>query len=739
MKKLLINILFLCIVGTSIFYLSSDDFSHHHVEGIIDFESVDSLSKELKSRDIDCNNSEAYDINILLSLKDPAVEDGIDLSAESIVIQDGDNVNLLLKQHREMVKEHYTSYNENIVSKIGLDRYDYYASFYSPYIEITFDSLSDYDDSIEDIVEIVTKNYGVISSATSYVDFSTTLQESAEDDDTDTSYYPLDEAFSDIGVSTTIATGYEISVGIIDNEMPYYIDHLYNGLYHLSGGPPDISVGGSGLHASVISAIIGGQSGIANNVNFYFEEQGDSIADACNKLINSYNVNIINISLGDYYDSGYVIQDDFIDHIVYTTGCTIVISAGNTGEYISSPGRSLNAITVGATNLNLEVSDFSSYKVSEDFEDIIIKPDVVAPGECLWDISTIPNVNDGIIGHSGTSYATPMVVGVIALLMENYPTLISHPSLVKAALHMGAQKLPSQTQLYDDQAGFGLVNYQNTSTILSVPLYNKFEIPSTATNEAEVSTFDVNIPYLHDITVIANTTISPLEQSCDTDIISPIFTQYAIKIWDNNTSQYVASSTKNSNVDYLVFTNQNPNSTSFRIDIVLEADNASGRVENGSYAYKVNTHSHEYDIFEPYSSLQHRCYCECGAYLTNNHTFIENVCTMCDLVHEHEYNWAYYSKTQHIEKCACGIVGTVKRPHVLRSSDTGRYRTCIECNALIDMNTGGGLINSTKVMVSLNGSYIMPNGIIILVDEDIDAYLNGDLIFYDPNENVESI
>ena len=55
------------------------------------------------------------------------------------------------------------------------------------------------------------------------------------------------------------------------------------------------------------------------------------------------------------------------------------------------------------------------------------------------------------------------------------------------------------------------------------------------------------------------------------------------------------------------------------------------------------------------------------------------------------------------------------------------------------MNTGGGLINSTKVMVSLNGSYIMPNGIIILVDEDIDAYLNGDLIFYDPNENVESI
>ena len=31
---------------------------------------------------------------------------------------------------------------------------------------------------------------------------------------------------------------------------------------------------------------------------------------------------------------------------------------------------------------------------------------------------------------------------------------------------------------------------------------------------------------------------------------------------------------------------------------------------------------------------------------------------------------------------------------------------------------------------SQNGSYILPSGIIILVDEDVDAYMDGTLIFY---------
>ena len=37
-----------------------------------------------------------------------------------------------------------------------------------------------------------------------------------------------------------------------------------------------------------------------------------------------------------------------------------------------------------------------------------------------------------------------------------------------------------------------------------------------------------------------------------------------------------------------------------------------------------------------------------------------------------------------------------------------------------------------------NGSYIMPNGIIVLMDEDVEAYINGTLEFiYPTDEEIE--
>ena len=36
---------------------------------------------------------------------------------------------------------------------------------------------------------------------------------------------------------------------------------------------------------------------------------------------------------------------------------------------------------------------------------------------------------------------------------------------------------------------------------------------------------------------------------------------------------------------------------------------------------------------------------------------------------------------------------------------------------------------------SANGSYVLPNGIIVFVDEDVEAYFAGTLVFYE-GENV---
>ena len=44
--------------------------------------------------------------------------------------------------------------------------------------------------------------------------------------------------------------------------------------------------------------------------------------------------------------------------------------------------------------------------------------------------------------------------------------------------------------------------------------------------------------------------------------------------------------------------------------------------------------------------------------------------------------------------------------------------------------------DETWYMLSKNGSFILPNGIIVLVDEDIPLYLNNTLIFYNKDEEL---
>ena len=39
---------------------------------------------------------------------------------------------------------------------------------------------------------------------------------------------------------------------------------------------------------------------------------------------------------------------------------------------------------------------------------------------------------------------------------------------------------------------------------------------------------------------------------------------------------------------------------------------------------------------------------------------------------------------------------------------------------------------------SANGSFILPDGVIVLVDEDIEAYFAGTLEFYYPDDNLET-
>ncbi len=103
-------------------------------------------------------------------------------------------------------------------------------------------------------------------------------------------------------------------------------------------------------------------------------------------------------------------------------------------------------------------------------------------------------------------------------------------------------------------------------------------------------------------------------------------------------------------------------------------------------------------------------------------------------------NHAQYA-LKHIVSCGCNEIQTY-RAHGFTVSDIGDggdYNTCIDCKALIPANTGPGIVGplSNDIwQVTDNGSYKLTNGIIILVEKDIDAYKKGTLVFKDSNSEI---
>ena len=108
------------------------------------------------------------------------------------------------------------------------------------------------------------------------------------------------------------------------------------------------------------------------------------------------------------------------------------------------------------------------------------------------------------------------------------------------------------------------------------------------------------------------------------------------------------------------------------------------------------------------------------------------------LIHEefeHTYSYTSNGSSGHTATCSCGEIST--QPHAVNSSQaTGRYANCIQCGHLVDLGTDIviGVMSVEEMIHSENGSYILSDGTIVLVEEDIEAYLNGTLILSSSGE-----
>ena len=97
--------------------------------------------------------------------------------------------------------------------------------------------------------------------------------------------------------------------------------------------------------------------------------------------------------------------------------------------------------------------------------------------------------------------------------------------------------------------------------------------------------------------------------------------------------------------------------------------------------------------------------------------------------HTHSYHYEWKSEGRHTASCECGSYVTESHTAVPGSfgGPTG-YGICMYCHGRVSMGT---LLSVPEGLAHTdNGSYILPNGNIILVEEDVEAYLAGTLEFY---------
>lgn len=174
---------------------------------------------------------------------------------------------------------------------------------------------------------------------------------------------------------------------------------------------------------------------------------------------------VVSSSLG--YTDWYTFEDLDGETAVITVaanratslGVVVVNAAGNERDdpwgHIITPSDGFDVIAVGAVDGSGRLASFSSPGPTADGR---IKPDVCAMGVNNWLAGNSQDGTDEYRRGSGTSFATPLVAGVAALILEAHRDWT--PAQVKEALTRSADRSFNPNNDY----GWGIINAELAAT-----------------------------------------------------------------------------------------------------------------------------------------------------------------------------------------------------------------------------------------------------------------------------------
>lgn len=139
---------------------------------------------------------------------------------------------------------------------------------------------------------------------------------------------------------------------------------------------------------------------------------------------------------------------------LWDMGLTVVVSAGNYGPQkgtIAVPGTSRKVITVGAVKDGGDLGCSGNGPTGE----CIVKPDLVAPGYQIISCNNVSyQTRKPYTVKSGSSMATPVVSGAVALLLSKYPDMSNVE--VKLKLRQSCERIPGKSA----ETGWGMLKME---------------------------------------------------------------------------------------------------------------------------------------------------------------------------------------------------------------------------------------------------------------------------------------